>query len=135
MFGAALSPDGKWLAYTLDVTGNHEIWVRPYAGSAPPVRVSANGGADPQWARDGTELYFVENFKRVMAVALRPGTTFDYTPPRLLFETPYPLSRTFLPNQSYDVARDGRFVMIRPAPPSAPMPITVVLNWASGLPD
>ncbi len=134
MFGAALSPDGKWLAYTLNVTGNHEIWVRPYAGSTPPVRVSANGGVDPQWARDGNELYFVENLKRLMIVAIRPGTTFDFSPPRLLFEAPYPIASLF-PNQSYDVARDGRFVMIRPAPPVSPMPITIVLNWASGLPE
>jgi len=133
MHGAALSLDGRWLAYTLNATGNHEVWVRPYAGSAPPVRVSANGGVDPQWARDGSELYFLENLKRMMVVGVKPGTTFNFTPPRLLFELPFPTTSVF-PNLSYDVAADGKFVMVRPAPPPAsPTPITVVLNWASGL--
>jgi serine/threonine protein kinase len=133
MHGAALSPDGRWLAYTLNATGNHEIWVRPYAGSAAPVRVSANGGVDPQWSRDGSELYFLEGLKRMMVVAVTPGATFSFRPARPLFELPFPTSNVF-PNQSYDVAADGRFVMVRPAPPpAAPTPITIVLNWASGL--
>lgn len=131
--GAELSPDGQWLAYTLNVTRSVEVWVRPYAGSTPPVRVSANGGVDPRWSRDGTELYFLENLTRLMVVAVKPGTTFNFTPPRLLFEKPFPSVSVF-PNKSYDVAADGRFVMIRPAPsPASPTPITVVLNWASGL--
>jgi eukaryotic-like serine/threonine-protein kinase len=133
MFGATLSPDGRWLAYTLNATGNHEVWVRPYAGSAPPVRVSAHGGVDPQWARDGTELYFLENLMRMMVVAIKPGAAFDFTPPRPLFELPFPTASVF-PNLSYDVAADGKFMMVRPAPPPAsPTPITVVLNWASAL--
>jgi len=131
MHGAALSPDGRWLAYTLNATGSHEIWVRQYAGSAAPVRVSSNGGVDPQWARDGSELYFLENRRRMMVVVIKPGATFNFTPPRPLFELPFPTPNVF-PNQSYDVAADGRFVMIRPAPPPAsPTPITIVLNWAS----
>jgi hypothetical protein len=133
MHGAALSPDGRWLAYTLNATGSHEIWVRPYAGSAPPVRVSANGGVDPQWARDGSELYFLEGLRRMMVVGIKPGTAFNFTPPRALFDLPFPTTSGF-PNLSYDVAADGRFVMIRPAPPpSTPTPITIVLNWASEL--
>jgi hypothetical protein len=133
MAGSTLSPDGRWLAYTLNATGNHEIWVRPYAGSAAAVRVSANGGVDPQWSRDGSELYFLEGLKRMMVVAVTPGATFSFRPARPLFELPFPTSNVF-PNQSYDVAADGRFVMVRPAPPpAAPTPITIVLNWASGL--
>ena len=135
MHGTALSPDGRWLAYTLNATGNHEVWVRPYAGSAAPVRVSSNGGVDPQWSRDGSELYFLEGLSRMMVVAVTPGAVFNSKPPRPLFELPFRAPTAF-PNQSYDVAADGRFVMIRPAPPPAlPTPITVVLNWASGVPN
>jgi len=131
MHGAAMSPDGQWLAYTLNVTGSHQVWVRPYSGPGAPVPVSANGGVDPQWARNGRALYFVEGGNRLMAVDVRPGPAFDFTPPRLLFESSFPFAP--FPNSSYDVAADGRFLVIRPAPPSAPPPITVVLNWAAGL--
>ena len=133
MFGAALSPDSQWLAYSSNVTGGHEIWVRPVSGSAAPVRVSARGGVDPQWSRHGHELYFVENGTRLMAVTVQPGSGFNFASPRLLFESRYPYAAGQRSNLHYDVAADGRFVVIRPAPAAAPAPITVVVNWASDL--
>ena len=56
---AALSPDGRWLAYTSDGTGRREIWVRPYPGPGAPARVSPDGGAEPRWSRDGGTLYYL----------------------------------------------------------------------------
>ena len=48
--GAALSPDGRWFAYVSGVTGNPEVWVRPYPGPGVPIRISPNGGREPVWA-------------------------------------------------------------------------------------
>jgi Tol biopolymer transport system component len=123
--GIALSPDGRWLAYTSNITGRSEVWVQPYAGPGAPVRVSPNGGQEPQWAREGGELYYIEG-NRMMSVPVRRGPTFAFEPPVQLFEHRY--AREMVP--SYDVGPDGRFLMIKPSgPPPGTAPISVVLNW------
>jgi hypothetical protein len=128
--GIALSPDGRWLAYTSNVTGRSEIWVQPYAEQGAPVRVSPNGGLEPLWARDGRELYYVEG-NRMMWVPVRPGPAFEFGPSVALFEHRY--ARVAIP--SYDVGPDGRFLMIKPSgPPPGTAPISVVLNWTELLP-
>ena len=124
--GAALSPDGRWLAYASNVTGLQEIWVRPYPGPGAAVRVSPNGGVEPVWARSGRELYYLEGNK-LMSVAIEARSDFNFKPPTLLFESNY--LRGGQP-PSYDIASDGRFVMIKSASgQTAGTPITVILNW------
>ena len=128
--GAAMSPDGRWLAYASDTTGQLEIWVRPYAAPGPPVRVSPNGGIEPIWARNGRELFYLEGTK-LMSVAVDARTDFSFKPAAVLFDSPY--VRGGQP-PSYDVAPDGRFVMIKAANPRASVtPVTIVLNWAEKL--
>ena len=123
--GIALSPDGRWLAYTSNITGRSEVWVQPYAGPGAPVRVSPNGGVEPLWEREGRELYYVEG-NQMMSVPVRPGPTFEFEPAEPLFEHRY--ARVTIP--SYDVGPDGRFLMIKPSgPPPGTAPISVVLNW------
>jgi Tol biopolymer transport system component len=125
--GAALSPDGRWLAYASNVTGQQEIWVRPYPGPGAPVRVSPNSGAEPVWAKNGRELYYLEGNK-LMSVAVEARADFNFKPPALLFENNY--VRGGQP-PSYDVAADGRFLVIKSATAqAATSPITVILNWA-----
>ena len=129
--GASLSPDGRWLAHASNQTGQTEVWVRPAVGSAVPVRVSPNGGTEPVWSRRGDELYYLEG-RRLMAVAVSVGSTFGFKPATFLFE-----SRDLTTDQppSYDVALDGRFLMIKPSatqPRTAPQ-IVVVLNWSEEL--
>jgi dipeptidyl aminopeptidase/acylaminoacyl peptidase len=128
--GAALSPDGRWLAYVSNQTGQPEVWVRPYVGSGVPVRVSPNGGIEPLWSRRGDELFYREG-RRVMAVAVSSGPAFAFKPPAFLFESRYLASEQ---PPSYDVAPDGRFLMIKPATESrTSAQIVVVLNWAEEL--
>ena len=126
--GARLSPDGRWLAYASDQTGQQEIWVRPYPGPGAAVRISPNGGVEPVWARSGRELYYLEG-TRLMAVAVNTGDRFNFSPATLLFDNDYLLSTQ---PPSYDVARDGRFLMIKPIGGDtevAPSQIVVIQNW------
>jgi serine/threonine-protein kinase len=127
-FSAALSPDGRWLAYTAETTGAQEIWVRPYPGPGAPVRVSPNGGAEPVWARNGRELYFLQE-KSMMAAAIDTANGFNFKPAVRLFETSHVRG-----NQppSYDVTADGRFIMLMPQTTAAE-PITVIFNWTEML--
>jgi Tol biopolymer transport system component len=129
--GTSMSPDGRWIAYAANPTGQMEIWVRPYPGPGPPVRVSPNGGVEPVWARNGRELFYLDSIKQqLMAVSIQAGPQLRFSAPVALFSTSEFL---FLPQPaSYDVAADGRLLMIRPAGRVQPgtRPLTVVLNWA-----
>ena len=136
IWGATLSPDGRWIAYTSNQTGQVEIWVRPYPGPGAPVRVSPSGGTEPVWARNGRELYYLEGDasrreeadRQVIAVAVDSRDSFDFQPPERLFENRY-VSTSQPP--SYDVAPDGRFLMIRPLDNDSltPRRVVVVQNW------
>jgi serine/threonine-protein kinase len=130
--GAMISPDGRWLAYASDQTGQQEIWVRPYPGPGAAVRISPNGGVEPVWARSGRELYYLEG-TRLMAVAVTAGDRFNFSPATLLFDNDYLLSSQ---PPSYDVAPDGRFLMIKPIGGDtevAPSQIVVIQNWLEEL--
>jgi serine/threonine-protein kinase len=127
-FAGALSPDGRWLAYTSESTGRTEIWVRPLPGPGPAVRLSSNGGTEPIWARNSKELYYIEG-GNMMAVSVETGATFDFKPAVRLFESVYGRSDQ---SPSYDVTPDGRFVMIK-SDNAGQRPISVILNWQERL--
>ena len=128
--GTALSPNGRWLAYTSNVTGTVEIWVRPYPGPGAAVRVSPDSGTEPVWSRDGRELYYLSG-RRMMAAAVSGGPALAIGAPRALFEARF---ATESQPPSYDVAADGRFVMLSRDNDAPPPPVTVILNWMSALP-
>jgi eukaryotic-like serine/threonine-protein kinase len=130
--GLSMSPDGRWLAYAANPTGQTEIWVRPYPGPGAPVRVSPGGGAEPVWSRNGRELFYIDSPNgQLIAVSIQTQPELRFSAPVALFNV-----RDFAFSSqppSYDVAADGRFLMIRPAGNVAPgkRPLTVVLNWAA----
>jgi len=121
---ASLSPDGRWLAYVSAVTGEPEIWVRPYPGPGAPVRISPSGGLEPVWSRDGHELYYLEGSK-MMAVKIETQPELRPQPAELLFDGDYIHQN----RPSYDVATDGRFLMVQPMITEQDAQINVVLNW------
>jgi Tol biopolymer transport system component len=55
----ALSPDGRWLAFQADDSGRDEIYVQPFRREGERSRVSTDGGGEPRWSVDGSELYFL----------------------------------------------------------------------------
>jgi Tol biopolymer transport system component len=126
--GAALSPDGRWLAYVSDQTGRPEIWVRPYQQSGAAVRISPNGGFEPVWSRDGRALYYREA-TRIMKAAVRTTGAFNFSPAAPQFESRF--VHTGQP-PTYDVAADGRFIMIKSADASS-APFNIVLDWVATL--
>ena len=137
---ARVSPDGRWLAYRSNRLGRSEIRVRATAGSAP-VRVSQDGGREPVWSRDGRELFYLQGNK-MLALAVKAGPEFSFAPPVALFDRPYfhgfGAASTLDTFSTYDVAADGRFLMIPEAadPNGAAAPVTdivVVQNWVEDL--
>jgi serine/threonine-protein kinase len=131
---AALSPDGRWLAYTSNRTGSAEVWVQRYPDGVA-VRVSTNGGYEPHWSADGGELYYLAG-TAVMAVTVEPGEAFSFLAPEQLFSGSY-LMHQAPTVRSYAVAGDGRFLMIQlpdgATSEGAGTNIVVVQNWGEEL--
>ena len=95
-------------------------------------QVSTNGGTEASWALDGRELFYREGDK-MMRVELAATSAFAYKPPQVLFEGRYDTHR----NRNYDVARDGRFLMVKDVTPpnqaSARKHLVLVQNWLEEL--
>jgi hypothetical protein len=125
--GPSFSPDGRYLAYVSDESGQYEVYVRPYPPRPEKWQVSTQGGEEEIWSRDGRELFY-RNGNTWMAVDVSLRPEFKVGTPRLLFEGPY----VNVGGYSYDVTPDGqRFLLLQPAE-EALAPVThlnIVLNW------
>jgi len=129
---ATFSPDGRWFAYASNVSGRDEVYVRSFEkGSAAAEHlVSTNGGREPQWSRDGKELFYRVG-RALMAVDVDRSGAFRAGEPRTLLEGNWAVETGGL-NQMYDVAPDGqRFVMVRADDQWSR--IHVVLGWLGEL--
>jgi eukaryotic-like serine/threonine-protein kinase len=89
-------------------------------------QLSTEGGTQPRWRRDGRELFYLAPNRKLMAVTVRAGATFDAEAPRPLFETR--LDGTAL-RQTYAVSADGNRFLLNVAVESGTPPVTIVINW------
>jgi len=112
------------MAYSSDVTGRREVYVRPFDGSRPPWRVSTEGGVMACWSHDGTEIFFVSLDDWMMAAAVTDTDRFATAPPVQLFKA---LIDTEQFDRQYDIAPDGSFLINRRGS-DATEPITVNLG-------
>lgn len=124
------SPDGRWLAYNTDAGDDTEVFVVPVPPTGERWQVSAGGGAQPRWGRDGRELYYLALDGTLMAVSIGAGRRFEAAAPVALFQTGLVVSPGY---DQFDVAPDGRFLITRPAHAGGGTVIDVVLNWQSAL--
>ena len=128
--GAAISPDGHWMAFTSDESGRDEIYVTPYPNGGIKVPVSRNGGRQPAWSRNGTELFFRER-NDLMAVSVQLSPLHVGSPQKLFdFNDQLYLDNANVMN--YDVAADGRFLAVK-VDETHSDEIQVVVNWAEEL--
>ena len=121
----AWSPDGRWIAYASDESGRWEVYVEQYPGPGVKTMVSTEGGFQPVWSRDGKELFYRCGDKMI-AAGIETKPEFRVIRSEVLFEGKY-LSR--VSRRDYDVAPDGRFLMMQEPQSSMPLGINVVLNW------
>lgn len=128
IFDARFSPDGRWIAYASAQSGRTEVYVQAYPGPGERMQVSSDGGHQPVWAPNGSELYF-RTPTRFMAAEVKTKPTLSIGKPRLLFEGDFELS-----HHDYGLLPDGKhFVMIEPSGKTPPADLHIVVNWADEL--
>jgi eukaryotic-like serine/threonine-protein kinase len=123
-----LSPNGRWLAYTSDDSGQYEVFVRPFPVTGTwREQVSVDGGNEPVWSRDGSELFY-KSALDLVAVSVRGEARLEVVSRTRLFPIAPFLRGSG--HQQYDVHPDGnRFVMILTGASMARSTL-YVQNWA-----
>jgi serine/threonine-protein kinase len=134
-----VSPDGRWLAYQSNASGQEQIYVQPFPNvNGGRWQISTAGGAKPLWARNGRELFYFDPGGVLMAVAIQAATTFSAGNPAKLLDAKYFVGGPNVGGRTYDVSPDGqRFLMIKDNasgnPGAASANMVVVLNWTEEL--
>jgi eukaryotic-like serine/threonine-protein kinase len=123
---AQFSPDGKWISYVSDESGASQVYVQAFPMQSGKVPISTTGGTQPRWSRDGKELFYLAPDRKLMAVTVKAGATFEVESPRPLFQTTLDPSAF---RQAYAVSADGNRFLLNAQIESVPQPLTVVLNW------
>jgi DNA-binding winged helix-turn-helix (wHTH) protein/Tol biopolymer transport system component len=132
----ALSPDGRWLAYESNESGQSEVYVRPFPKvDSGKWTVSSGGGEEPRWSRDGRTLYFLGP-KSLMETTVDGGSgVFSFRSPSAVADR----GDYFWANprfQQYDVSPDGqRFLLMKPEAEQGGSlgGFVIVTNWTEEL--
>jgi eukaryotic-like serine/threonine-protein kinase len=117
---AVYSPEGAWIAYVSNETGEQEVFLQPAAGGIK-LQLTSEGGIQPRWSHDGHELYFIGRgkLKAIQINRGKPGATREVMN--------WPGIRRF------DIGRDGRVITVGRDPAESTPPLYLVLNWAEEL--
>jgi hypothetical protein len=129
---AQLSPDGRWIAFTSDESGQPQVYVQDFPALTQKWQISTNGGADPQWRADGAELFFIAPDHKLMAVSIRHAQAFEPGIPVALFQTR--VTGLTDVRTHYQVTRDGqRFLVNTTGPADRGAPVQLVVNWHAAM--
>jgi eukaryotic-like serine/threonine-protein kinase len=123
-----LAPNGRWLAFQSDESGQAEIYVVAFPGPGGRWQISTSGGTEPLWSPDGRELFYLSPENRLMRVAVDSGPAFEASVPEPLFAVT--LEQKTVRNRLL-VSPDGeRFLTLAPMGEQGAPPTTVILNWS-----
>ena len=124
-----LSPNGQWVAYVSNQSGDDQVYVRSFPDAAQMLQVSTQGGSEPVWSPDGTELFY-RNGDEMLTVEVEGTTDAEFGIPNPLFEGTYEADPNGIGVANYDVSQDGqRFLMVSRDSRSERLSLVVVENW------
>ena len=117
-----ISPDGRYLAYVSTESGANEVYVQPFPGPGPKVRISTQGGGAPRWSRSGRELFYWNTGRTgLLAVDTQTAPVFRAGLPQELFK----LST----GTTWDVTPDGKRFLVELVPNGNTLRLETVVNW------
>jgi Tol biopolymer transport system component len=133
-----ISPDGKWIAYVSDETGSTEIVADSFPKPGNKRQVSASGGVQPKWSRDGKELLYVSLDRKLMSLPITNRETLTFGVPASLFDMPSVRTTAvgIGTRAQYDISPSGQRILINTALAARQSPrLHVILNWPELLDD
>ncbi len=130
---ARISPDGKWLVYKSNESGEDEVYVQSFPEPGTRHQVSAGGGLGPRWREDSKEIVYITPDGMIMSAELGDDPFAQVPAITPLFK----IERRFDDRaRDFDMALDGQtFLVNTPVVESNASPLTLQLNWLAGLED
>ena len=122
---ASLSPDSRWIVFASNESGQFEVYVKTAIEGGQRRQVSSGGGTSPFWSPQGDEIFYRRQ-EQMVAVKVDTESELVIGEASVLFEGNYAISRN---GRNYDVAEDGRFLMIKTPINSEPRRVSVILNF------
>jgi Tol biopolymer transport system component len=129
---ASVSPDGRWLAYASNQSGQYEIYLQQYPSLSGKWQVSIEGGYQPKWTPDSKTLYYYFNGNVFAATLSGTDPMSISAPKKVLTNFEAVLMDSGL---NVDLFPDGKKFLLTIAPDgeSASQQINVILNWDTEL--
>lgn len=130
-----ISPDGKWIAYESDESGEWEVYISPFPNGGGKLQVSQGGGTEPRWRGDGKEIFYLDFKRNLVAVPVSSEGSLSTGTPTILFQSHARSSVSSSDLFSYDVTPDGkRFLIDRYIKPVTTPPLSIILNSTNARP-
>ena len=129
VWGGRLSPDGRWLAYYSRESGEFEVYVTPFPEGGTRWQISDNGGRDPTWGPDGTEVYY-RSGDQLMATRIDTDAGVRVRSRRLVVQ---PFSPPLYDDYDIHPVNGRTLVLVRPVGDAERREVTIVLNWLTEL--
>ena len=125
-----ISPNGRWIAYPSAESGANEVYVAAFGGGQGKWQVSSNGGEQPQWSRDGKELFYVDTTFNVYTVPVtETGSALQFGTPKVMI----PSANWAAPSVFYDITPDGKKILLDRVEQQVSQSVTIVTDLTAGL--
>jgi serine/threonine-protein kinase len=124
-WGVAVSPDGRWVAYTSPVSGEYQNYLQPFPPTGARYQISRVGGAEePRWSRDSRHIYY-RSGQRIMVVDLETDPEFILGEPRVFHAGDF----VNVSGRSYDISPDGSRALIIAGSEDRTRSIRMITHW------